>query len=148
MELSLYIRILTYHPQAFWDSLVDDLILDRPCYVRVLRVLCEIRDGISEVAGSRESASIHEAIDLDFIRQQADLGAFGWDSCKNLVGAVVGIIRRVQAPKRDTETQERWVAVGGDMLADDADRPRVLCKALEFLLDRVNMLRIDAANAR
>jgi hypothetical protein len=29
-----------------------------------------------------------------------------------------------------------------------ADQPRVLCKALEFLLDRINILRIDAANAR
>ena len=28
------------------------------------------------------------------------------------------------------------------------DRPRIFCKALEFLLERVNAMRIDAANAR
>ena len=65
--------------QAFLDSLVDDLRLAAPCYVRVLRVLGEIQDGISDVAGSREAGRIAEAVDLDLIRQQAEAGAYGWD---------------------------------------------------------------------
>jgi hypothetical protein len=136
--------------QAFWDSLVDDLRHAQPCYVRVVRVLAEIRDGVSDIAGARESAAVHEAVDIDFIKGQAELGLYGWDSCKRLVGAVVGIIRRVQSPMRDADTQARWVVVGTSMEESDdsIDRPRVLCKALEFLLDRVNALRIDAANAR
>jgi len=31
---------------------------------------------------------------------------------------------------------------------DSVDHPLVFCKALEFLLDRVNIMRVDAANAR
>ena len=34
------------------------------------------------------------------------------------------------------------------MADPSADHPLVFCNALEFLLDRVNMMRIDAANAR
>ncbi len=123
----------------------------RPCYVRVLRVLREIRDGINDLSsdGGPVSAAILEVIDIDFIKQQAELNAFGWDNCKTLVGAVVDIIRRIQSPNRDAETQALWVTVGSNMLAADADkRPLMLCKALEFLLNRVNVLRIDAANAR
>ena len=135
--------------QAFWDSLVDDLQLPSPCYVRVLRVLSEVRDGIRDLAGGRESAAIDEAIDIDFIKDQVELRVYDWAACKRLVGAVVGIIRRVQAPKRDSETQGKWLQMGACMLAaEPADRPRVLCKALEFLLDRVNAMRVDAANAR
>jgi hypothetical protein len=124
---------------------------DHPCYVRVLRVLREIRDGISDLSNNEGpvSAAILEVIDIDFIKQQAELNAFGWDNCKTLVGAVVDIIRRIQSPNRDAETQALWVTVGSNMLAADADkRPLMLCKALEFLLNRVNVLRIDAANAR
>ena len=119
--------------------------------MRVLRVLREIRDGISDLSNNEGpvSAAILEVIDIDFIKQQAELNAFGWDNCKTLVGAVVDIIRRIQSPNRDAETQALWVTVGSNMLAADADkRPLMLCKALEFLLNRVNVLRIDAANAR
>ena len=115
----------------------------------MLRVLSEVRDGIVDLSGVRESVAISEAIDIDFIKDQAELGIFDWMACKSLVGAVVGIIRRLQAPKRDSETQAKWLVVGASMLAaESADRPRVMCKALEFMLDRVNVMRIDAANAR
>ena len=139
---------ISHHLQAFWDSLVDDLCLKEPCYVRVFRVLAEIRDGICDLAGSRESEVLRDIIDIDFIRKQVDIGAFDWGSCKRLVGGVLDSIRRIQAPARDAETHALWKSLSSSMLAADVDQPRILCKALEFLLDRVNVLRIDAANSR
>ena len=35
-------RIRDSFHRAFWDSLVDDLKLETPCYARVLRVLAEV----------------------------------------------------------------------------------------------------------
>ena len=135
--------------QAFWDSLVDDLRLATPCYVRVLRVLAEIRDGIKDLAGSREAGALAESVDLDFIKQQAEAGLYDWDSCTKLVSSIVEIIQRVQAPKRDAETKAKWKAIDTAMQAATTDEhPRAFCQALEFLLDRLNVMRIDAANAR
>jgi hypothetical protein len=148
VENPVFHRIREGFHQAFWDSLADDLKLEIPCYVRVLRVLSEIRDAIVDLAGSRESDAIKEIIDIGFIKTQAEQGAFGWDSCKHLVGGVVSVIQRVQAPHRDTETREKWMVVGSSMLNPDISQAGVFCKALEFLLDRVNALRIDAANTR
>ena len=149
VENPVFHRIRESFHQAFWDSLVDDLRLERPCYVRVLRVLGEIRDGISDLAGSREQGGIAEVIDLDLIKQQAEAGLYGWRSCVKLLGEVVSIITRVQAPHRDEETKAQWAERHKELLAADADtQPRAFCKALEFLLDRVNAMRIDAANAR
>ena len=122
--------------------------LSTPCFVCVLRVLTEIRDGIAELAGNSQSQAIHEAINIDFIKRQTEHGVYGWDNCQHLIGAVVYIIRRVQEPRRDTDTSCRWNEVKSSMMGSDIEWPRVLCKALEFLLDRVNILRIDAANAR
>ena len=148
-ESVVFHRIRESFHQAFWDSLVDDLKLDTPCFVRVLRVLGEISDGISDLAGSREAGSIKEIVDLVFIRQQAEAGLYCWSSCLGLVSGIVEVVQRVQAPKRDEETKTKWGEVSQAMQrAAIAEHPRQLCKALEFLLDRVNAMRIDAANAR
>jgi hypothetical protein len=142
-------RIRESFHKAFWDSLADDFKLSPPCYVRALRVLREIRDGISDVAGQGQMVAIAAVIDVDFIEARTDVAAFEWEDFKTMIGGVVGIIRRVQAPLRDEETQTLWRAVGTQMLTcHQEDRPKTACKALEFLLDRVNALRIDAANAR
>ena len=138
-------------PQAFWDSLASDLSFTPPCYVRVLRVLREIRDGVAEVSGARESVAINEVIDVDHIGRQAELGIYCWQSCQNLVSAVAVVIRRVQAPSRDAEMQALLVEsrTRMEVAADDVGaQPGALAKALEFLLGRVSALRIDAANAR
>ena len=149
VENPVFQRIRESFHQAFWDSLVDDLRLPTPCYVRVLRVLGEIRDGISDLAGCGECSAIAAAIDLAFIRQQAETGAYGWPSCIKLVGEIVSLVLRVQSPKRDEETKAKWAEHRQELMAANADtQPRAFCKALEFLLDRVNMMRIDAANAR
>jgi hypothetical protein len=142
-------KVILRGPQAFWDSLVDDLRLATPCYVRVLRVLAEIRDGIKDLAGAREAGALDEAVDLDFIKQQAEAGLYDWTSCTKLVSSIVEIIQRIQAPKRDDETKAKWTEVSAAMQAATMEEhPRAFCKALEFLLDRVNAMRIDAANAR
>lgn len=133
--------------QAFWDSLVDDLRLDLPCYVRLLRVLAEVRDGISDLSSAQD---IREVLDTDLIRQQADAGAFRWPECVALVQNTVAIIQRVQAPRRDDETKAKWAAVleGLRSAAGKSEQARAFCVAIEFLLERVNAMRIDACNAR
>ena len=56
---------------------------------------------------------------------------------------------QVQAPRRDEESKTRWKPVQEAMESAAAeDQPSAFCKALEFLLERVNAMRIDAANAR
>ena len=55
----------------------------------------------------------------------------------------------MQAPRRDEESRTRWKPVHEAMESAAAeDQPSAFCKALEFLLERVNAMRIDAANAR
>lgn len=129
--------------------------LTPPCYVRVVRVLVEIRDGIRDLAGSREANAINEVIDIEFIETRANLGAFEWRDCQNLIRAAAGIIRRIQSPARDPDFKEKFALVEADLVGAEstgadfiATRPSIFCKSLEFLLGRVNLLRIDAANAR
>lgn len=117
----------------------------------MIRVLAEIRDGIKDLAGSRESGTMTEIADLDYIKQQAEAGLFSWVSVTHLVYAMNQVVQRVQAPKRDEETKEKFAVIDKAMCAAAEvleEQPRAFCKALEYLLDRVNAMRIDAANAR
>ena len=146
------------HTQAFWNSLCDDLRLDTPCFIRVIRVLSEIRSGICE---SCNRASVHDAaaaaIDIDFIQTQIDAGAYGWDNCKRLVVAVVGIVEQIQSPTRVSRTRTQWTVLQKSMQRVEeekeitttaSDKSVVLCEALEFLLGLISALRIDSANSR
>ena len=146
VENPVFHRIRASFHQAFWDSLADDLRLATPCYVRVLRVLAELRDGLNDLGAAPMDQGV---IDLDWIRQQAEAGAYDWGRCRALVAAIVGVVQRMQSPRRDEETAGRWAALDGRMAAAaPVEHPAVFCAALEFLLDRVNAMRIDAANAR
>ena len=147
----IYSRIRASFHQAFWDSLADDLRLAVPCFVRVARVLAEARDGIAELAGQREADAIREIVDTDFIQDQAARGLYDWATAVRLLESIVGVIRRVQAPCRDADTSAKWDAVRAgleDPQLPQAEQPAAFCRGLEFLLKRVNVLRLDAANAR
>ena len=131
--------------RAFWESLVDDLQLATPCYSRVLHVLGEIRNGVANLQGPNE---LDEVIDLNFIKEQAEAGLYDWNSCRGLMDSIITVIKRVQAPKREAETTEKWRTFSGRLDCPAEERPRVLSEGMELLLDRLNTMRIDAANAR
>ena len=61
-------------------------------------------------------------------------------------------IQRVQAPEHDDETKTMWAVIKASLAsaanatAEDTDaKPRAICNALEFLLNSVGAMRIDAA---
>ena len=81
----------------------------QPNYVRVLRVLEEICNGISDLGGGGINAASASAatteqkkvvmIDIKFIGEQAQAGALTWENCMNLVEVLVQQIQLIQAPR-------------------------------------------------
>ncbi len=114
----------------------------------MIRVLREVRDGIAEVGTARYAAEIKETIDLELIDQRISSRAFSWTDCRNLITGVVSIIRRIQAPARDASLKAGWDELRVAMEATNVFDALNLVASLKFLLDRLNFLRVDAANAR
>eukprot|EP00960_Hanusia_phi_P006127 176780-Hanusia_phi.AAC.1 len=55
----------------------------------------------------------------------------------------------MQGSARKEETEAGWKALEQELSAGSLqERPRLFCKALEYVLGRVNAMRVDAANAR
>lgn len=100
-----------------------------------------------------QHSEIDGIIDIPLIKQQVKHGAFDWNSCTRLVHSVVSVIERIQESRRAEQTSEMYALVRAEMehvtFSGTSDLwPRVLCKALDFLLNRISALRIDAANSR
>jgi len=129
----------TFH-RAFWMSLEDDMKCAAPTYVRAVRVLSEIKDGILDAKGH----AIASIIDLDELRKPER--AWGHDEVCALVSSIYAVIRDVENSSRHGETAAMWANIEVSMR--ESPTPTALCMGLEFLLNRVNVMRIDAANAR
>ena len=125
------------HPSSFWDGIIADLSLNPPSYVLILRTLADIRDGISKLAPGVGGVYISQVIDIDRIKLQADQGFFTWTKCASLLNTVVGVICLLQDPQRAQETLQKW-----------NECPAPVCNALKFLLNRINLLCVEATNAR
>lgn len=133
---------------AFWDSLVDDLLVQPPCYTRVLKVIGEVRDGIIDIAPSRKQ-ELSEKIDVGFWKQQIDIGALDWPSCVDMIEGMVKLCLQMQTGERNKETLEAWKLMEPTLRATaPEEQPKAFCDALQYSLDRVNAMRVDAANAR
>ena len=144
-ENEVYKKIRHTFHLAFWSSLVDDLKLAYPCYVRVLRVLEEIRVGLGEV--TRQVDEVSKCIDMGVIHFRSNSGVFSIAEGYKLIESVVAIIERMQLQRREAETAQRFAVLSSEM-RQTPGCPSVFCKGLEFLLERLNIMRIDAANSR
>ena len=139
--------------RAHWNSLLNDLLMVPPCYVRVIGLLDEIRKGIVEIAAKSQLLppvvdEIDAIIDIPLIKQQLEFGAFEWDSFTRLVFSIVSVIRRLQiAAASKAETDSMHGALDLENGSDcESVRPQLLCNALEFLHGRLNVLRVESAN--
>ena len=97
--------------------------LEPPCYVRVIRVLEKICDGIHHL---RADSGIHEAVDLAFVKQQVEAGLYTWARTQKLLASIVSIIEHIEMPKRDGETKTVWEAL--QAVGNEGEvRPSPLC---------------------
>eukprot|EP00960_Hanusia_phi_P001045 28633-Hanusia_phi.AAC.1 len=148
IESPVLLNVRDAFKRAFWDSLVDDLKLNPPCYTRVLKVVGEVRDGMIDLAPARKDQFL-EKFDTSYWQDQIDRGLLDWVSCVSLMKAMVALELEMQEPTRREETQTTWATLQ-DQLSDcpPQQQPTAFCKALEYVLDRLNVMRVDAANSR
>lgn len=140
--------------QSFWNSLEDDLKFTTPSYSQVLHILKEIHNGIDDLTINNKTINISKIIDLDFIREQFEARMYTWDNCMQLISSIVKVIERVQVTRCDkeiNETKENWKLINQQMLDASVyvnEQPQALHKALKFLINCVNVIRIDSVNTR
>jgi hypothetical protein len=95
---------------------------------------------------------IHAVINLESLMMQIEEGIFRWEECAALIKDAISFIQQIQAPSRDAELKDKWALVHSSLdkmvTMSRAGRSKTLCKALEFLVDRALILRIDSCNSK
>lgn len=156
-------RIRDVFRKSFWKSLADDLRF--PFYGRLLKLFQEIVDDVMKLADdfkeARDGRVILQVLDLPFIIQVVQNGAFTWETCQQLVANVERIFTDLDARFKKSllrvgekvrEPDSKWAGVKAAMEAaagEPAEQPVAFCAALEYLVhSRLSDLRFDAANLR
>jgi hypothetical protein len=111
-----------------------------------------VRDGVAELAGGGVHAvQIRELVDSELLVQKIQEKALDWTDVRQLLTGIFEIIKKVQCSRRDIETLTMWMEKKEALDTASIEietQPTAFCKTLEFLLGRVNAMRLDAANAR
>ena len=140
------LRLRSVIHDGHWRKLERDLQQPVPCYARVLRLLEELFLVIKSRTGPSLPSDMAKVLDWENVKEQVVTA--GCAGAQQVISSWVRIIRRIEAPSRDEETQRMWKAVGLEHLTERVNKALALVKGLKFLLNRVNSLRIDANNAR
>lgn len=132
---------------AFWESVIQDLTSLPPKFGRVLRILCQVRNGISVILPEISKNKLDEIIDENFIQDQVDHGVYEWKNFINLLHNIVFIIHSVQIPQQQTKLMEEWTVIKKTF--DETDLSidyKIICNGLKFILNQTNIARIDYGN--
>jgi hypothetical protein len=118
---------------AFWGSLVSDLTLpNNPCFSRVIKVLGEIK---------KDLPALDEALDLDFIEDQADAGLFTWDRCMQLIRTIHSFMEPLPADA------ELWKVLEECPQAPQ-EQAQKFCRCLRLLLAHGHTSSLKDCNFR
>lgn len=137
---------------ASWDILISELTLPVRCYTKVLRILEEICNGVSDISkifNNIESFNMIKTININNIKQQIANNNYGWNDCIELIDFIMNTIYRIQHVKRNNEFKEKYNQIVESIKSSTLEnQPHNLCNALKFLLYCINIIKCDCANQR
>ena len=135
---------------AFWANALLEMNNNPPCYTMILRALVEVHTALTDIAPAHQRHAIAQIVDAAYIQQQTAMDLWTWDECKQTLENLARGVSSVQAWRRETSFHAGWVPLAEQLTAatDPAEQKQLICSVLAFLLERVNLSRIDAANVR
>jgi len=139
-----------YEHRSFWDSIVEGLNHpETPDFTSVFQVMDEIRAKLEVLVPPAEAQTVATILDVRSVKAKVAGGCFSWGEGREMVTSVMRMITRTQIVTRDDETRSLWAGVQ-ETLNDTTPGggAKAFCHALEFLLNRVDMIRLDKTNAR
>lgn len=121
---------------------------DAPDFEPLLRLLIEVRDGLSNLTPGRPDliAQIHAGLDEGLHRQMLMAGAFDKSAIAETVSFIIGRLQALQAPARAPGSVE-WLRNFLEELSQAQNPVALLPQAFEFVLDSIEQVRRDSANA-
>ncbi|KAJ4824148.1 hypothetical protein Tsubulata_033615 [Turnera subulata] len=138
---------------AFWDGVIESLSQDVPNYSRVLQLVREARDEISEIAPLSWKQEIAEAIDLDILSQVLNSGNLDIDYFGKILEYALGTLQKLCSPAQEEEMKlmhQKLLKELAEVWQTKSKNSHAvgMVKGLRFVLEQVQVLKQEISKAR
>jgi len=141
--------------KCYFDNLEKDILESK--YVILKEVLTEIKDNLINLHKKIES-ELNEYFDIDFIVQQLEHNVFTFENFIGLVDYCIKWILLLQAPFRNSHTQNKWSIIKEDAndrmnyidwTKEDSKETysyiyaKIACNSIKLILDEIVLIKND-----
>ncbi|XP_057990823.1 uncharacterized protein LOC110648902 isoform X2 [Hevea brasiliensis] len=140
---------------AFWDGIMDSIKQDEPRYDRVVELVKEVRDGISEMAPESWKLQIAAAIDLDILSQVLNSDTLDIDYLGKILEFALGTLQKLSSPAHEEEMKVTHQKLLKELAETCETRDEsmyshaiAMIKGLRFVLEQIQALKQEISKAR
>ncbi|CAN1305336.1 T-complex protein 11-like protein 1 [Linum perenne] len=146
-EDSLKAKIRETMEKAFWDSIMDSVKQEEPDYDRLVNLVKEVRDEISEMAPASWRQTITEAIDLDVLVQVLKSGSLDIEYLGKILEFALATLQKLCSPAHEDEMKAKYQNLLGELaetcqIRDDSKSSQAVAmiQGLRFVLEQIQWL--------
>ncbi|CAN0880737.1 T-complex protein 11-like protein 1 [Linum grandiflorum] len=154
-EQSLKAKVRETMEKAFWDSIMDSVKQKGPDYDRVINLVKEVRDEISEMAPESWRQTITEAIDLDVLVQVLKSGSLDIEYLGKILEFSLSTLQKLCSPVHEDEMKAKYQNLLGELaetcqIRDNSNSSQAVAmvKGLRFVLEQIQSLKSEISKAR
>ncbi|WCJ18348.1 T-complex protein 11 [Euphorbia peplus] len=154
-ENSIKVKIRETMEEAFWDTILESIKQAEPSYDRVVDLVREVRDGITEMAPKSWKKEIAEAIDLDILSQVLKSGVLDLDYLKKILDFALCTLQKLSSPVHEEELKVMHQKLLNELAETCETQDEVKCshaiamiKGLRFVLEQIQVLKQEISKAR
>ncbi|KAJ7968051.1 T-complex 11 [Quillaja saponaria] len=154
-QSSIKVKIKETMEKAFWDGIMESVNQESANFDRVVQLMREVRDEISEMAPRNWKEDIFGAIDLEIFSQVLKSGNLDVDYLGKILEFSLVTLQKLSAPVNDElmkGTRQKLLLELSE-LCRSGDDPHHSClialvKGLRFVLEQIQNLKQEISKAR
>ncbi|PKA57147.1 hypothetical protein AXF42_Ash002451 [Apostasia shenzhenica] len=134
--------------KAFWDGVMEAMMEESRDYGRIIGLVREVRDELSEISPYSWKQAIHDSIDLDILSQVLESGMPGSDYLGRILEYALLMQRKLSAPATENElkkTHDKFLNELFSISQSDGNSKRhfvfLMVKGLRFVLEQIQALK-------
>lgn len=141
--------------KAFWDGVMESVQEDSADYGRILGLVKEVRDELSEMAPASWKQDIYDRIDIDILSQVMELGTLDRDYLGKILEYALLTLRKLSAAAKEDslkKSHEKTLNELASISQCDGDKKSSftisIIKGVRFVLEQIQTLKREIREAR
>lgn len=152
-EMEIKAKVRETMEKAFWDSVMNSLKGDKPNYNRVMDLVKEVRDELSNLAPQKLRQEILDRIDLDILSQVLDSGIDDRQYLGQILDFSLGMLRQLGSLASEDSAKEAHQKLLSELAEESTNQTKssfvfAIVKGLRFTLEETKKLKSEVSKAR